>query len=78
MSTIETVITKIQNELKNRKHTHFGIYSDVGIAIEKFSTVELLQYYISICGEAGIRSYIETGIIENEISKERYKNRKEI
>lgn len=67
-------IEQINKALKDRKHTYYGTYCDVSVALEKFSTAQLLQYYISICGETGIRSYLEDGIIADEISKERNKN----
>ena len=64
-------VKSIHHAIKNRETTHYGIYHDAGVALENFSTLELLQYYISIIGEISIRSYIEEAIIAAVISKER-------
>ena len=37
----------ISEELNNRIKTYHGIYSDVGIVLDKFSTQELADYYIN-------------------------------
>ena len=64
-------VKSIHHAIKNRETTHYGIYHDVGVVLENFPTLELLQYYISIIGEISIRSYIEEAIIADVISKER-------
>ncbi len=69
--------TKLENKsvvdeaLKNRKDSHYGIYHDVGVALENIPTLELYEYYVKNYGEASIRDYIEEQIINAEICKEK-------
>lgn len=63
-------INKVDRAIKNRKTTHNSIYSDIGVALDKFSTVELVDYYINVLScEGTLRYYLEQQIIANEISK---------
>lgn len=66
------VLATIQSQLTNRKKSHYGIYHDVGIALDKFSCFELYLYCIEKFGETSIRDYFENQITSNEISKELY------
>lgn len=59
----------IDKALANRCETHNGIYSDVGIALESFSTSELAEYYIQHFGDGALRYFLEQGIIAAEINK---------
>lgn len=68
-------IAEIKKAIENRKRSHRGIYSDVGIVLEQFSTEELYHYYLEevMQGHDGcIRSYLENEIIAGEINRERY------
>lgn len=61
---------KIEKALKNRKPTYSGIYSDVGMILDNFTTEELADYYINVLGcESPLRYYLEQQIIAGEISK---------
>ena len=60
----------IDKALSSRHETHNGIYSDVGIVLEAFSTSELAEYYIQRFGDSALRYFLEQGIIAAEISKE--------
>ena len=64
-------IKSISEEINNRDKTYYGIYHDVGVVLDNFSTFELFKYYISVTGETSIRSYLEEGIIADVIHKER-------
>lgn len=66
----------IDKALASRNETHNGIYSDVGIALEAFSTSELAEYYIQRFGDSALRYFLEQGIISAEINAE--KERREI
>jgi hypothetical protein len=61
----------IDKALANRAKTYSGIYSDVGTALDTFSTSELAEYYIQRFGDSALRYFIEQGIIAAEISKEK-------
>ena len=62
----------IREELNNRIKTYHGIYSDVGIVLDKFSTQELVDYYINeLKLEGNLRYFLEQEITANEISKEK-------
>jgi PP-loop superfamily ATP-utilizing enzyme len=61
---------EVEKAIINRKTTHHGIYSDVGCALDGFSTQELVNYFVDILGyENLLRDYIEHEIIASEISK---------
>lgn len=61
---------EIEKAIKNRKETYNGIYSDIGTAIEKFSTAELAEYYINVLNcDSALRYYLEQQIIASEINK---------
>lgn len=64
-------LKSIHHAIKNRENTHYGIYHDIGVVLDSFSTFELFKYYISITGETSIRSYLEEGIIADTIHNER-------
>lgn len=59
----------VEKALKERKTTYNGIYSDVGVALDKFSTEELAKYYLEKFGDGGLRYFLEQQIIANEINK---------
>lgn len=61
----------IEKSLASRKKTYNGIYSDVGTALDAFSTSELAEYYIQRFGDSALRYFLEQGIIAAEISKEK-------
>ena len=61
---------EVEKAIRNRKETYNGIYSDIGMALDKFSTEELVDYFINILGcESSLRYYLEQQIIANEINK---------
>lgn len=61
---------EVEKAIRNRKETYNGIYSDIGTALDKFSTEELVDYFINILGcESSLRYYLEQQIIANEINK---------
>lgn len=60
----------VEKAIQNRKITHYGIYSDIGTALDGFTTQELADYYINILkNESDLRYYLEQQIIANEINK---------
>lgn len=61
----------IDKALTSRQRTYSGIYSDVGTALDIFSTSELAEYYIQRFGDSALRYFLEQGIIAAEISKEK-------
>lgn len=61
---------EVEKAIKNRKTTYNGIYSDTGLALDKFSTEELADYYINVLGcKSSLRYYLEQQIIASEINK---------
>lgn len=61
---------EVEKAIRNRKETYNSIYSDIGTALDKFSTEELVDYFINILGcESSLRYYLEQQIIANEINK---------
>lgn len=58
----------IQQEINNMQITHYGYFHDIGIVLEKFSTEELIKYYLQN-NESSLRNYIEEQIINEEIMK---------
>lgn len=61
---------EVENALGNLNETYNGIYSDVGLALDKFSTEELAEYYINVLGcGSSLRYYLEQQITAAEISK---------
>lgn len=63
-------ISEVEKALQNRKQTYNGIYSDIGIALDRFTTAELADYYINVLGcESSLRYYLEQQITANEINK---------
>ena len=65
----EEPINEVEKAIQNRKETHNSIYSDIGIALDKFSTEELAKYYLEKFGDGGLRYFLEQQIIANEINK---------
>lgn len=63
--------SNIADALKNRKTTPYGIYHDVGTVLDKFSTMELVNYVIKDVpsGDALLRDYLTNTIISHEINK---------
>lgn len=61
----------IDKALASRQRTYCGIYSDVGTALDAFSTSDLAEYYIQRFGDSALRYFLEQGIIAAEISKEK-------
>lgn len=67
----EKTENKIDQAISERKNTYFGIYSDIGTALEKFTTEELAKYYLERFGDGGLRYFLEQQIIAAEIAKEK-------
>lgn len=66
---------KVNKAIRCRKQTHYGIYSDIGIVLDKFTTAELVDYYTNtLKNESDLRYYIEQQIILGEINKIKYEN----
>ncbi len=63
---------EVEKAIQNRKQTYNGIYSDIGLVLDKFSTEELMKFYVGKYGESTIRYYLEQQIIAGEINKEKY------
>lgn len=63
----------IDKSIYSRKETCNGIYSDVGTALEGFTTLELAEYYLNRFGDGGLRYFLEQQIIAAEINKDREK-----
>lgn len=61
--------SEIEKAIRNRKETYNGIYSDIGTALDKFSTEELAKYYLDRFGDGGLRYFLEQQIISAEINK---------
>lgn len=62
----------VERAIQNRKQTYNGIYSDIGLALDKISTNDLMEFYIDKYGESSIRYFLEQQIIAGEINKEKY------
>ena len=43
---------EVEKAIRNRKETYNGIYSDIGTALDKFSTEELARFYLEKFGMA--------------------------
>jgi len=65
----EESINEVEKAIINRKETYNGIYSDIGIALDKFSTEELAKFYLEKFGDGGLRYLLEQQIIAGEINK---------
>lgn len=65
----EEPTNEVEKAIKSRKETYRGIYSDVGIALDVFSTEELTKYYLDRFGDGGLRYFLEQQIIAAEINK---------
>lgn len=60
---------EVEKAIRNRKETYNSIYSDIGTALDKFSTEELAKFYLEKFGDGGLRYWLEQQIIASEISK---------
>ena len=60
---------EVEKAIRNRKETYNGIYSDIGTALDKFSTEELAKFYLEKFGVGGLRYWLEQQIVASEISK---------
>lgn len=60
---------EVEKAIGNRKETYNGIYSDIGTALDKFSTEELAKFYLEKFGDGGLRYWLEQQIVASEISK---------
>ena len=60
---------EVEKAIKNREETYHGIYSDIGTALDRFSTEELAKYYLDRFGDGGLRYFLEQQIIAAEINK---------
>lgn len=65
-------MNKIDKAIKERINTFHGIYYDIGIQLDNFTTDELIDYYKERY-ENSLRNYIVEQIIANEINKIKYK-----
>lgn len=65
----EETKSQIDKAIENRKETYNGIYGDVGNALDKFSTLELADYYLKRFGDGGLRYFLEEQITAAEINK---------
>lgn len=61
--------SEVEKAITNRKTTYHGIYSDIGTALDRFSTEELAKYYLEKFGDGGLRYFLEQQIIAVEINK---------
>ena len=62
----------VEEALRNREHTHYGIYSDVGTVLDRFTTYDLYCYFVNVLKcEGGLRNYLEQQITAAEIDRER-------
>ena len=66
----------VKQAIENRQHTHYGAYADIGTALDKFSTDELIDYLRKneLGGEGSLRGYVESQIIGAQINRERYQS----
>lgn len=68
--TKEEPKNEVEKAIKNRKTAYNGIYSDIGVVLDRFSTEELTYYYMNVLGcESSLRYYLEQQIIASEINK---------
>ena len=67
----EEPTNEVEKAIQNREETYHGIYSDVGVVLDKFSTEELAKYYLEKFGDGGLRYFLEQQIIASEISREK-------
>ena len=65
----EEPTNEVEKAIRNRKETYNGIYSDIGVVLDKFSTEELVKFYLEKFGDGGLRYWLEQQIISSEISK---------
>lgn len=65
-------IDEIKSKLKKRPSVCGTICGDVGVILDNYSTLDLVDYFIESGNENSLRFYIEQQIIADEIDKERY------
>lgn len=66
----EEVASKVEKAIRNRKETHYGIYADIGTALDAFSTEDLVDYYMKILKcEGSLRYYLYQQIVASEINR---------
>lgn len=66
----EEVVFRVEKDIRNRKETHYGIYADIGTALDAFSTKDLIDYYMNrLKCEGSLRYYLEQQIIAFEINR---------
>lgn len=59
---------EVEKAIRSREETYHGIYSDIGTALDRFSTKELAEYYLDRFGDGGLRYFLEQQIIAAEIN----------
>lgn len=64
-------LNPVDKAIKNRKETYHGIYADIGVALEGFTTEDLASYFIQKFGGGSLRYFLEQQIIAAEINKSR-------
>lgn len=69
---MENTVKVVESAIQNCKRTHNGLYCDIELALEAFSTKELAEFYIAKYGQSTIRYYLEQGIIAGEINRIKY------
>lgn len=60
----------IQYNIDNRKETHHGIYHDMGVVLDNYTTLDLVKFYLN-SNESDLRHYVTQGLIAKEIYKVR-------
>ena len=65
----EEQTNEVEKAIRNREETYHSIYSDIGTALDRFSTEELAKYYLDRFGDGGLRYFLEQQIIAAEINK---------
>lgn len=67
----DTEESRIDKAINGREKSLYGIYSDVGTALEDFSTSELAEYFIKRFGDGVLRYFLEQQIISAEINADK-------
>lgn len=67
--------TEVIDAVKNREHTHYGAYADIGEVLDRFTTDELIRHLRENepGGEGALREYVESQITGAQINRERYR-----
>lgn len=61
--------SEVEKAILSRRQTCNGIYSDIGLVLDKFTTEDLLKFYIEKYGDSSVRYFLEQQIIAGEINK---------